>query len=359
MIHVEGLRSRLPRWPDRIGRDIATSWRSRHCLCETQRNCGWFELQSRFKPRYSAAMFGILNINKAEGRTSRDEVNVVQRLVKPAKVGHAGTLDPMATGVLLVCIGPATKLISLLQEAPKTYVAEFRFGQTSDTDDSTGEVIQAEDVPDIDEETFTKALMNYEGQISQVPPQYSAVKVDGKRAYWKARHGETMELKAKTVHVYSLKVLFYNWPNVVVKVECGSGTYIRSIVRDLGEDLGCGGLMSALERTLIGRMKSRDGVRSATMNEEVVEANLINPLVALGHLAHYVCDARELESLKTGTALQFQSDRISIGIDHSDPTAEQLAAPICLVDSRGHNLVAMAEYRRKDGIVQPRNVFIT
>lgn len=317
------------------------------------------ELHGSLKVRYSAAMFGILNINKAEGRTSRDEVNVVQRLVKPAKVGHAGTLDPMATGVLLVCIGPATKLISLLQAAPKTYVAEFRFGQTSDTDDSTGEVIQADEVPDIDEDAFNQALLKYEGQIQQVPPQYSAVKVNGKRAYWKARHGEKMELKAKTVHVYSLKVLFYSWPNVVVKIECGSGTYIRSIVRDLGDDLGCGGLMSALERTWIGQMKSKDGVRSATMNAEVVEGNLINPLVALGHLAHYVCDARELEGLKTGTALQFQADRVSIGVEHSEPTAQQLAAPICLVDSKGQNLVAMAEYRVKDGIVQPRNVFIT
>lgn len=315
-------------------------------------------MQSRVKARYSPAMFGILNINKAKGRTSREEVNVVQRLVKPAKVGHAGTLDPMATGVLLVCIGPATKLISLLQEAPKTYVAEFRFGQTSDTDDSTGEVIQAEDVPDLDEDTFTTALMNFEGQISQVPPQYSAVKVNGKRAYWKARHGETMELKAKTVHVYSLKVLFYNWPSVVVKIECGSGTYIRSIVRDLGEELGCGGLMSALERTSIGRMKSREGVRSESLDLERLESELMNPLVALGHLAHYACDARDLESLKTGSPLPFQSSRTSVGVDHRQPDAEQLAAPICLVDSRGQNLLAMAEYRPQDGVLQPRNVFI-
>lgn len=315
-------------------------------------------MQTERKVGYFAAMFGILNINKAEGRTSRDEVNVVQRLVKPAKVGHAGTLDPMATGVLLVCIGPATKLISLLQEAPKTYVAEFRFGQTSDTDDSTGEVIQADEVPDVDEDTFKNALQKFEGQISQVPPQYSAVKVDGKRAYWKARHGETMDLKAKTVHVYSLKVLFYNWPNVVVMIECGSGTYIRSIVRDLGEQLGCGGLMSALERTSIGRMKSREGNHSAKLDQESLEANLINPLVALGHLAHYVCNGRDLESLKTGTALQFQEDRISVGVDHRQPTAEELAAPICLVDSRGQNLVGMAEYQPKDELIQPRNVFL-
>lgn len=304
-------------------------------------------------------MFGILNINKAEGRTSRDEVNVVQKLVKPTKLGHAGTLDPMATGVLLVCLGPATKLISLLQEAPKTYVAEFQFGQTSDTDDSTGNVTHTDNVPDIPEATFVQALQNFEGQISQVPPQFSAVKVNGKRAYWKARHGETMELKAKTVHIYSIKVLFYNWPQVVVKIECGSGTYIRSIVRDLGEQLECGGLMSALERTSIGRMKSREGIRTATLDSEVLDANLINPLVALGHLVHYVCDSQEMESLKTGTALQFQADRVSVGVDRSQPTAQQLAAPICLVDSRGQRLLGLGEYQKNKGLVQPRNVFIT
>ncbi len=304
-------------------------------------------------------MFGILNINKAEGRTSRDEVNVVQKLVKPTKLGHAGTLDPMATGVLLVCLGPATKLISLLQEAPKTYVAEFQFGQTSDTDDSTGNVTHTDNVPDIPEATFVQTLQNFEGQISQVPPQFSAVKVNGKRAYWKARHGETMELKAKTVHIYSIKVLFYNWPQVVVKIECGSGTYIRSIVRDLGEQLECGGLMSALERTSIGRMKSREGIRTATLDSEVLDANLINPLVALGHLVHYVCDSQEMESLKTGTALQFQADRVSVGVDRSQPTAQQLAAPICLVDSRGQRLLGLGEYQKNKGLVQPRNVFIT
>ena len=304
-------------------------------------------------------MFGILNINKAEGRTSRDEVNVVQKLVKPTKLGHAGTLDPMATGVLLVCLGPATKLISLLQEAPKTYVAEFQFGQTSDTDDSTGNVTHTDNVPDIPEATFVQALQNFEGQISQVPPQFSAVKVNGKRAYWKARHGETMELKAKTVHIYSIKVLFYNWPQVVVKIECGSGTYIRSIVRDLGEQLECGGLMSALERTSIGGMKSREGIRTATLDSEALDANLINPLVALDHLVHYVCDSQEMESLKTGAALQFQADRVSVGVDRSQPTAQQLAAPICLVDSRGQRLLGLGEYQKNKGLVQPRNVFIT
>lgn len=304
-------------------------------------------------------MFGILNINKAEGRTSRDEVNVVQRLARPAKVGHAGTLDPMATGVLLVCVGSATRLISLLQEAPKTYVAEFQFGQTSNTDDSTGDVQVREDVPQIDQDTFTEALHHFQGEISQVPPQFSAVKVNGERAYKKARQGESMTLKARTVHVHSLSVLMYNWPTVMVKIQCGSGTYIRSIARDLGKKLGCGGLMSALERTSIGQMKSREGIRCEGLDAETLDANLLNPLVALEHLVHYACDARDVDELKTGRAIRFQPNRIAPSMVGPNPTPEQLASPICLVDGRAQNLLAMAEYRQQDGILQPRNVFVS
>lgn len=303
-------------------------------------------------------MFGILNINKADGRTSRDEVNVVQRLARPAKVGHAGTLDPMATGVLLVCVGAATRLISLLQEAPKTYVAEFQFGQTSDTDDSTGDVQVLDEIPAVDQQTFSEKLQSFLGEISQVPPQFSAVKVGGERAYKKARQGETMTLKARTVHVFSLDVLIYNWPTVMVKIQCGSGTYIRSIARDLGKALNCGGLMSALERTSIGQMKSREGVRSEALDAETLETNLLNPLVALEHLVHYACDAKDAEELKTGRALRFQRSRIAPSRVGTNPTDEQLSSPICLVDSRGQNLLAMAEYRKQEGILQPRNVFV-
>lgn len=301
-------------------------------------------------------MFGILNINKEAGRTSRDEVNVVQRLVRPVKVGHAGTLDPMATGVLLVCIGGATKLISLLQQAPKVYVAEFQFGRTSNTDDSTGEVVEVPDAPEIDEATFQDALPEFTGEISQVPPQFSAVKVDGQRAYTKARSGEAMELRAKTVRVDSIRVLLFNWPNVVVRIQCGSGTYIRSIARDLGEKLGCGGLMSALERTAIGQMKSREGIKTPSLDLEALDGSLLNPLVALPHLIHYPCDDQDVEALKTGRFIRFHPGRL---IEQPDgPSLEEgLSQPICLVDSRGRHLLALAEYQESKGIVQPRNVF--
>ena len=187
------------------------------------------------------SMFGVLNLNKPPGVTSRDVVNVVQRIVKPIKVGHAGTLDPMATGVLLVCVGPATRLISLLQQAPKNYVAEFRLGERSDTDDSTGTVsVQEASASSVTMSQLETTLQSFVGSFDQVPPVFSAVKVQGQRAYAKARRGEDVQLLAKRVTVYAIDLLDFSWPVVSLRIRCGSGTYIRSIARDLGEKLGCG-----------------------------------------------------------------------------------------------------------------------
>ncbi|MCA9033991.1 MAG: tRNA pseudouridine(55) synthase TruB, partial [Planctomycetaceae bacterium] len=202
----------------------------------------------------NAALFGVININKPEGITSRDVVNRVQKLVRPEKCGHAGTLDPMATGVLLVCVGPATRLISYLQDTTKVYEADFLLGQTSNTDDITGEVasVQLKASPPA-RKSVQAALDQMTGSIAQVPPSFSAVHVNGRRAYDLARRGEAVELVAREVQIDSIEIIRYEWPQLTVKVSCGSGTYIRSIARDLGEALGCGGLMSRLVRTRVGR----------------------------------------------------------------------------------------------------------
>ncbi|MEJ7590958.1 MAG: tRNA pseudouridine(55) synthase TruB [Planctomycetaceae bacterium] len=190
----------------------------------------------------SQQLFGVLNVYKPADVTSRDVVNTVQRLIRPTKCGHAGTLDPMATGVLLIGIGPATRLITMLQDGAKTYVAEFVLGQTSDTDDSTGKV---EHLPTPIElptgEVINARLQSMTGVVSQVPPVFSAVHVDGQRAYDLARRGEAVELAAKNVEIHSIRLLNYEWPRLELEIICGSGTYIRSIARDLGKTLGCGG----------------------------------------------------------------------------------------------------------------------
>ncbi|MCP4509858.1 MAG: tRNA pseudouridine(55) synthase TruB [Fuerstiella sp.] len=300
-------------------------------------------------------MFGVLNLNKPAGVTSRDVVNVVQRLVKPAKVGHAGTLDPMATGVLLVCVGAATRLISLLQRSSKTYVAGFRFGQRSDTDDSSGTVT---DVP-LDgnapsEQELRCALQNFIGRIEQVPPAFSAVKVNGQRAYAKARRGESVELKSKTVQVFAIDVTEYCWPNLTLQIQCGSGTYIRSIARDLGELLGCGGLMTSLKRTAIGEFPVAAAIDPDILSAESIVATMTDPILMVASMPKYQCGIDDEDRVRLGRQLSISESGLHIpdGID----TAQ--VSEIAVVSTDGTRLLALGELNLQNGVVQPRTVFI-
>ena len=298
-------------------------------------------------------MFGILNLKKPAGVTSRDVVNVVQRLVKPAKVGHAGTLDPMATGVLLVCIGKATRLISLLQEAPKTYLAEFQLGQRSDTDDSTGEVEHLE-LPDNPptEQQIQAGLIRFVGTISQVPPAYSAVKVSGQRAYSKARRGEEVTLSAKTVNVYEIQLLRYEWPSITLAITCGTGTYIRSIARDLGEQLQCGGLMSALERSSIGRFKVTSAIDADTLTADNLQSHLVDPIQMVDHLRHYRCTDSDQLLVKGGRLVDVDAGRLA-------GNKQSTESNVALTSDDGNSLLAFAEFSKDGTQLQPRAVFMT
>jgi tRNA pseudouridine55 synthase len=299
-------------------------------------------------------MFGLLNLNKPEGMTSRDVVNIVQRLVKPAKAGHAGTLDPLATGVLLVCVGPATRLISLLQQAPKTYLAEFALGQRSDTDDSTGvvEVDESVTTPPTQEQ-IKEALTQFQGPIEQIPPAYSAIKVGGKRAYALARQGQDVELAARTVHVHAIRLLQYEWPNVVVEVECGSGTYIRSIARDLGESLGCGGLMTGLQRTRIGRFSIGDAVDPQTLTADNLANHLISAVRIVEEISTYRCTQQEASLVEKGRS--FPVNKSQLTKRRPGQSADKI--DVGLLSADGDQLLAMAELRRQGRKMQPRIVF--
>ncbi|MEO2013911.1 MAG: tRNA pseudouridine(55) synthase TruB [Fuerstiella sp.] len=300
-------------------------------------------------------MFGVLNLNKPTGVTSRDVVNVVQRLVKPAKVGHAGTLDPMATGVLLVCVGAATRLISLLQRSSKTYVAGFRLGQRSDTDDSSGIVTDVPidgDVPS--EQQVRDLLKTFIGTIEQVPPAFSAVKVDGQRAYAKARRGESVELKSKSVHVFAIDVFEYSWPNLTLRIECGSGTYIRSIARDLGESLGCGGLMTSLERTAIGAFPVAAAIDPESLSAESIVATMTDPIVVVAGMPTFQCSSDDEDLVRIGRQLSISESKL-----HIPPAAATAqVSEIAVVSADGKRLLALGELNRQNDIVQPRTVFI-
>ena len=218
---------------------------------------------------------GILPINKLSGWTSFDVCNKIKHMVKPLKVGHLGTLDPMATGVLLVTIGKATKLFDIMQEKEKTYIAEFEFGKETDTLDIQGQVLSTTDnIPTCQE--IKNILPNYIGEIEQIPPKYSAKNVNGKRAYELARENKDFELKPKTVKVYDINFISYINNVLKLKITCGSGTYIRSIGRDLAHDLNSLATMISLERTNVGQFSVESCLDARNLTPENIKSFVID-----------------------------------------------------------------------------------
>ncbi|MCE3007319.1 MAG: tRNA pseudouridine(55) synthase TruB [Bacteroidetes bacterium] len=202
------------------------------------------------KPDYAAG--AVILIDKPTGWTSFDVVAKLRNGLKVKKIGHAGTLDPLATGLLILCTGAYTKRIQEIQDADKTYIAEITFGATTDTYDAEGSLTPGQDPAGLTEEKVKEALQAFVGPILQMPPAFSALKVKGKRAYELARAGQTPELKARAIHIHSLELSHWAGPVAVVQVQCSKGTYIRSLAHDLGQALGTGAYLSGLRRTAIG-----------------------------------------------------------------------------------------------------------
>jgi tRNA pseudouridine55 synthase len=197
---------------------------------------------------------GILNISKEAGYTSFDVVAVVRGVYRQKKSGHTGTLDPMATGVLPVALGKATKVCGMITDWDKEYIAELLLGKTTDTLDITGEVTggDAEAVKELTESRIRDAVNRYTGEIDQIPPMYSALKKDGRRLYDIARSGQVVERESRKVTIHNIEVLDISLPIVKIKVLCSKGTYIRTLCDDIGRDLGCGGCMQSLVRSKVG-----------------------------------------------------------------------------------------------------------
>jgi tRNA pseudouridine55 synthase len=197
-------------------------------------------------------MDGILNIKKPQNMTSFTVVAIVKRISGEKHVGHAGTLDPQATGVLPVCLGQATRVIEFLFDETKNYQTEIELGKTTDTYDFTGKVIKTGDTSRISRETIESALPAFQGNIFQIPPMFSALKFKGTPLYKLARQGLEVERKSRSAHISSIKILDWQSPVVTLEIVCGKGTYIRSIANDLGEMLGCGASMRSLVRQRVG-----------------------------------------------------------------------------------------------------------
>jgi tRNA pseudouridine55 synthase len=216
--------------------------------------------------------------------TSRAAVDVVKRLLRPAKTGHAGTLDPLASGVLVICVGRVTRLIDCVQRMPKRYRATFLLGRTSPTEDIEGDVTVLADAPQPRCDEIFSAAARLTGEILQRPPSYSALKVAGRRAYDLARAGQQVELAARKIVVRSIDIVDYAYPQLTLDIRCGSGTYIRSLGRDLAETLGTGAVMSALERTEIGHFHADRAWACERLTADNITEWLRPPLEAVGDL---------------------------------------------------------------------------
>lgn len=237
-------------------------------------------------------MDGVLNVNKPKGMTSHDVVDWVRGLVHMRRVGHTGTLDPEATGVLPICIGKATRIAQFLTGLKKTYVATMRLGIVTDTQDSTGRVTRRSGKTDIPAKVIESALERFRGKIQQIPPMASAVKIGGRRLYNLAREGRSIQRPPKSVQIYRLQILDYRNPDITFEATCSKGTYIRTLCADIGEVLGCGAHMTSLIRTRSGPFSLE---QSLTLEELKLASNIKDLLWSMDEALGYLRAVRVKE----------------------------------------------------------------
>lgn len=249
-------------------------------------------------------MFGLLNVNKPSGLTSRQVVNHVQRVAGIRKVGHAGTLDPLATGVLVVCLGPATRLVAYVQKMRKRYRGTFLLGRSSPSDDIETDLnpIEHPPVPEMDQ--IRAVLPQFKGIIQQRPPEYSAIKVGGRRAYDMARQGQAVTLSEREVTVYELDIVDYTYPELTLDICCGAGTYVRSLGRDIAMRLGTAAVMSALTRSAIGNFRIDGAVDLEQVEADSIAQQLLPPSQAVAELPGLELTEHEIRDVANGRSFQ-------------------------------------------------------
>lgn len=293
---------------------------------------------------------GILNLNKPPGMTSHDVVAAVRHAARVRRVGHTGTLDPMATGVLLVCLDQATRVAKYLMDTDKLYRAQIRLGQTTDTDDAEGQIIRQRPLPpDLDVLTLQDVLMNLKGQRDQIPPRFAAIKRNGVPLYKLARKGMDPKPSPRRVVIHAIHLLEWHSPTLTIEVHCGPGTYVRALARDLGEQLDCGGHLSNLIRLRSGRFpleRSTELEEALRLLRETPGQNLANILwpidAALNSMPRMTVDAEAERGLRQGRQVP------------GPPTASVERRRVYAADGR---LVAIARYDERTGLWQPDTVF--
>ena len=258
-------------------------------------------------------MIGILNVYKPKGMTSHDVVSFVRRKLKMKRIGHTGTLDPLATGVLPILVGNATKLSDIIMADEKKYIARVVLGITTDTDDTTGEIIEKKDVS-VTEEQLQETARKFIGEIEQIPPMYSAIKVDGKKLYQLARRGVEIERKPRKITVYSIDIRNFDGVAFDMEVHCGKGTYIRALCRDIGMALGTGATMDELERTMSG-VFTKETAYTLEEIEKAAETDAIeNMLIAPDEVLKKFCavDVTEGYAQKIKNGIRLRPEQLGI-----------------------------------------------
>ncbi|MBL8153289.1 MAG: tRNA pseudouridine(55) synthase TruB [Anaerolineae bacterium] len=288
--------------------------------------------------------FGFLNIDKPPGLTSHDVVVRIRRKTGLKRVGHAGTLDPLARGVLVVCLGGATRLSEYVMASTKRYRAVIQLGAVTSTYDAEGEIIRQTDPSSVSRDQVAACLTTFIGSIDQVPPMYSAVKRGGHKLYELARQGVTLELEGRSVRIDALELTDWNPPHFTLDVVCSAGTYIRSLAYDIGEALGVGAHLAALTRTASGVFNLTDSVTlDSFMESPTWESHLIDPMKALSGWPMLYLQAADCLALQQGRPVV---------------TTEQMVdAVLCLGIAPDGNLIAVL--KRKDGQWWPHKVFLT
>jgi tRNA pseudouridine55 synthase len=258
------------------------------------------------------AISGVLVVDKPVGMTSHDVVQAIRNGTGLRRAGHTGTLDPRASGVLVILVGPAVRLSEYVSASDKRYQAIIRLGARTDTFDADGKFTQSSQPINITEQQFEEVLKTFIGEIEQTPPPYSAVKVQGRKAYEMARKGEEVELAPRKITVHHLEVLEWAPPEVVIDVHCSSGTYVRSLANDLGEKLGCGAYLVGLRRTKSGRFSLRDAVPLRKLQEAFQAGNwyqyLIPAAEALGDWPAIELNPDEVEGVRHGHRVKAEAD---------------------------------------------------
>jgi tRNA pseudouridine55 synthase len=250
----------------------------------------------------------VINLNKPKGISSQQAVTRVKRITGVRKAGHAGTLDPMATGVLLVCTGEATKITRFLSDLDKEYLTVIKLGESTDTYDSEGTVVQRTEGFSLKREDIERVLAGFMGTIEQTPPMFSALKMGGRPLYSLARKGITVERAEREVTIHGMEIIGFGLPFVELKISCSKGTYIRSLCNDIGEALGVGAHVAGLQRTRIGGFLIKDSVTLDELEESPAAGNACVSIdAALGHLGEISLNEGDFNRAKNGLSVRYHA----------------------------------------------------